>query len=513
MTIYFYCIHDQFYVVRYFMSMSLRTRYERCSTPSAKQCFVVSSVILNMISYGLTTGYNATLFSELRKTREIALDIHSESWLASMMGITLFVGSVIGSLVMETIGRRSAVLMSSIFMICGWTSFSFASSFPVLFIAKLFQGISAGIGTNVGSILIAEYSSPKYRGSFIATIPTGLLLGIFISHTFGMFYGWHQLCIILLFFSLPGLIAIVFSPESPSFLVTKGRYDECRKIFRWLRGTDEDDELETMIKTNMILQETKKVEFCNVSKLIQNKLAYGVTAFKKKEFRIPVLIMMHLSAIMQFSGSLVCDMYALDVHTALYGTDVYMFKVMTSLDVLRLVATVSAVYITSRVRRRSMLLVFVSLNIVTDLCIAGHVYARQHGLLPFDHWAISLFLHHFLYFIIGTGSMPLAIIIGGEIFPLADRGFCSVISRIFCSVYMFVNIKSAPYLFSSVGVDGAFSLYALIHSYSLIVTLILLPETKDKTLERIEDEFRGHTIANHEEAFEMKDYDVRDDGD
>ncbi|XP_028044258.1 monosaccharide-sensing protein 1-like [Bombyx mandarina] len=472
-------------------------------TPFVKQCFAVSSVVLNMMSYGLVAGFNASLFSELRRTREIPLDIHSESWLASLIGLTLFGGSVISSLVMEAIGRRPAILASSVFMICGWILLSLASSFPVLLTAKICHGISFGLGT-IGTILIADYSSPRHRGSFIATLPTAILFGILIAHALGMFYSWHGLSRILLFFSLPGLIAAIFSPESPSFLVTKGRYDECRKVFRWLRGTDEDDELETMIKTHMVLKANKQRQRIKVLTLIKNKATCIVTAFKKREVRIPIIISMHLMAINQFCGSTVNDMYALDVHTALYGTNVYMFKVMTSLDVLRLTAALSAVYITKKLGRRSMLLIFVSLNIFVNLCLAGHIFARQRDLLPASHMVIGVILHHFQCFIMGTGSIPLIFVIAGEIFPLEYRGLCWMVSSIFSSTFMFVNIKSAPYLFSLFGVDGTLCFYALILAYSLVVTRIYLPETKDKTLQEVEDEIRGFALLSHEETFELK---------
>ncbi|XP_021203569.2 sugar transporter protein isoform X2 [Bombyx mori] len=411
-------------------------------TPFVKQCFAVSSVVLNMMSYGLVAGFNASLFSELRRTREIPLDIHSESWLASLIGLTLFGGSVISSLVMEAIGRRPAILASSVFMICGWILLSLASSFPVLLTAKICHGISFGLA--------------------------------------------------------------IFSPESPSFLVTKGRYDECRKVFRWLRGTDENDELETMIKTHMVLKANKQRQRIKVLTLIKNKATCIVTAFKKREVRIPIIISMHLMAINQFCGSTVNDMYALDVHTALYGTNVYMFKVMTSLDVLRLTAALSAVYITKKLGRRSMLLIFVSLNIFVNLCLAGHIFARQRDLLPASHMVIGVILHHFQCFIMGTGSIPLIFVIAGEIFPLEYRGLCWMVSSIFSSTFMFVNIKSAPYLFSLFGVDGTLCFYALILAYSLVVTRIYLPETKDKTLQEVEDEIRGFALLSHEEAFELK---------
>ncbi|XP_028044118.1 facilitated trehalose transporter Tret1-like isoform X2 [Bombyx mandarina] len=436
---------------------------------------------------------------------------HSVYETASLIGLSLCVGSIVCSLIMEIIGRKPAIIMSSVFTICGWISFSLASTFPVLLIGKIVQGISVGIGTTMGCILVAEYSSPKYRGSFIAAMPPAMLIGGLIAHSFGLFYGWHDLSTILIFFSLPGLIVAVLSPESPSYLVVKGRYDECRKVFRWLREKSEDDEVEAMIKTHMILKQSKKNQELNFFKLIKIKFIYVVTAVKKRECRIPIIIMMHLSAINQFCGSIVQEMYALDIHNALYGTDTYMFKVITSLDLQRIIATVSAIYITSKLKRRSMLLIFVALTVIANVCIAGYIYARHHDLVWLDHMAIGIFLHHFHTFVIGTGCLPLAFIIGGEIYPLADKGFCVTICNVLSAAYMFVNIKSAPYLFTLIGVDGAYCLNALILVYSLIVIMVMLPETKNRTLQEIEDEFRGFAVVgNHEDAFDLRCNEIED---
>ncbi|XP_021203604.2 uncharacterized protein LOC110385171 [Bombyx mori] len=449
-------------------------------------------------------GFNASLFSDLKRSREIHLDKDSESWLASLIGITTLMGCLFTSLIIDRIGRRPAVLISSVLMVCGWITFSLASSFSALLLAKIFQGTSEGLGTTMGGIFIAEYSSPKYRGSFIATIPAALLVGVLSSHSLGLFYNWSHISLILLFCSLPGLIIAIFTPESPTFLATKGRYDECR----WLRGPEDDDEVEKMIEADMIVKKPKKSYTKNVPKLIKENLTYFIMSFKKREFYIPVFIAIHLNAIFQFSGAIVYDSYPLDIHTALYGTDIYMFKVIASLDMERMLSTALAIYLTSRIRRRPLLFAFVGLNVLAFLCVAGYIYARRHNLLlPFDHIiiAIVIFLQHFHMFTSGAGATSLTTILSNELYPMANRGLCGSICNAFFSIHMFVNIKTAPYLFSLIGVDGTFCAYAVVLFYSLVVSYYMVPETKDKTLQEIEDKLRGYSISHRGEAMKLKD--------
>ncbi|XP_062532669.1 facilitated trehalose transporter Tret1-like [Bombyx mori] len=268
----------------------------------------------------------------------------------------------------------------------------------------------------------------------------------------------------------------IFLPESPSFLVSKGRYDECRKVFHWLRSADENEELEKMIKSHTMAKTTKEDHERQLSKLIWDKSCSS----------------------------------CLRVVTTI--TDAHTFKVITSLDVLRLVAALLSVYIFSRMKRRSVLLTFVSLNIFVNLCVSCYIYTRRRGLLPFDHMAIGILLLHCLYFVVGAGVMPLMATVSGEIFPLADRGFCLVVNKMFSSLFMFGDIKSAPYLVSLMGVEGTFFLYALILFYGLIVAFVMLPETKDKTLQEVEDEIRGYSIyGDSEETFAMKSSEVNSD--
>ncbi|XP_021203584.1 uncharacterized protein LOC110385169 [Bombyx mori] len=99
-----------------------------------------------------------------------------------------------------------------------------------------------------------------------------------------------------------------------------------------------------------------------------------------------------------------------------------------------------------------------------------------------------------------AGSASLPNIVAGEIFPLANRSACGVVCNIMASLYTFINIKNIPYIFSKVGVSGVFFMNAALLSYALVITMYMLPETKDKTLLEIEIILRGCPIADDDET-------------
>ncbi|XP_028044315.1 monosaccharide-sensing protein 1-like isoform X2 [Bombyx mandarina] len=478
-------------------------RRRQWMTPFIKQCFVTSGVTLNMLTHGFMYGFNTGLFAQLRKTKEIQLDLELESWLASSTSLSFIVGSLFSSIFMDRFGRRPAFIIASATMIISWLIFIAAKSFTALLVAKIFQGFSAGVESTTGYILVGEYVSPNHRASFLASFQPVMLFGDFLTHGLSSICDWRNVAIILAFLSIPGLALIVFSPESPSFLAKIGKHDQCKKVFYWLRGLNENNEVEMLIKTNLpSKQNAINNDKINGYKKVIHKLSLIGTFFKKREVRISLFIMVHMQLINLFSGSILYDIYTVDIHTAVFGTDKdqYMYLIVMYLDIVRILSSIFSVFLTQKMRRRSMLLSLVGLNILMYLLLGIYVLCKNHNLLPFDHISIGIILYGFNYFSLAAGSVSLPNIVAGEIFPLANRSACGMICNITFSLYMFVNIKNVPYIFSGAGVSGVFFMNAALLSYALGMTMYTLPETKDKTLLEIENILRGCPIADDDET-------------
>ncbi|XP_028044316.1 monosaccharide-sensing protein 1-like [Bombyx mandarina] len=467
------------------------------------RCFATSGVTLNMLTHGFMYGFNTGLFAQLRKTKEIQLDLELESWLASSTNLSFIVGTLFSSIFMDRFGRRPAFIIASATMIISWLIFIAAKSFTALLVAKIFQGFSAGVESTTGYILVGEYVSPNYRASFLASIQPSMLFGDFLTHGLSSICDWRNVAIILAFFSIPGLAFVVFSPESPSFLAKIGKHDQCKKVFYWLRGPDENNEVEMLIRTNLpSKQNAINNDKINGYKKVIHKLSFFDTFLKKRELRISLFIMIHLQLINLFSGAFLYDNYTVDVHTAVFGTDKdqYMYLIVMYLDIVRMSSSIFSVFLTQKLKRRNMLLSLVSLNILMYLLLGMYVLCKNHNLLPFDHISIGMTLYGFNYFSLAAGSASLPNIVAGEIFPLANRSACGVVCNIMASLYTFINIKNIPYIFSKVGVSGVFFMNAALLSYALGMTMYTLPETKDKTLLEIEIILRGCPIADDDET-------------
>lgn len=345
------------------------------------------------------------------------------------------------------------------------------------------------------SVLIGEYASPKNRGALLTTVSLTQAFGILFVHVLGSFLSWQKTALVCVFFSFFSLVMTIYSPESPSWLVAKGRYDECREVFHWLRGEDEEEELEEMIHARMMFEKAKQTQ--KIGKK-PDRLKSTMATVQKKEFYKPIILMIHAYVMVQFSGGTTMAAYSTTIISLIMGPTVNPHFWMIFLDTQRFISNIVAVFVINKVKRRTMMFATGGLCVLSQLAIALYTYTKQEGLLSYDAVWIPAVLINIQFFTVATGMLPLPNVIGGEVFPLEYRSIGGSISLATMSVSFFIVLKTFLGLVENVGIHGTYTLYAGFLTYCLLVISILLPETKGKTLQQIEDEFRGRPLAPQE---------------
>lgn len=358
----------------------------------------------------------------------------------------------------------------------------------------------------LGSVLVGEYTSPRNRGAFLMTVSLAQAFGIFFVHLVGSLLSWRKTGMICIVFSFASLIMVLYSPESPSWLAAKGKYDECKKVFRWLRGDVEEDELEEMIRARVITEKSEgnkgKVTLRDMVKIV-----------KKREFLIPIILMIHANAMMQFAGGTTMAAYSTTIIGLIMGPEASAHFWMVALDAQRLISNTIAVYVINKIKRRTMMFLTGGLCVLSHLAIAGYVYAKLNGMLIYDSMWIPVLLINLQFFSVATGMVPLPNVIAGEVFPLEYRGVGGSISVTSVAAFIFVTLKTFPGLVASINLHGTYLVYAAVLTYNLIVIWFLLPETKDRTLQQIEDEFRGKKRYDDVESRDTVGLNKRSDAD
>lgn len=342
------------------------------------------------------------------------------------------------------------------------------------------------------SVLIGEYASPKNRGAFLTTVSLTQAFGIFFVHLVGSFLSWQQTALVCVFFSFASLVMTIYSPESPSWLVSKGKYDECRKVFRWLRGYDEEEELEEMIKARIRFEDAR-ISQKNFNKM--NRFESMTKTIQKKEFYKPIIIMIHAYIMVQFSGGTTMAAFSTSIFGMIMGPNVNVHFWMIFVDTQRLITNSVAVFVINKIKRRTMLFAIGSLCVFSQLAIAAYTYTRTYGYLQYDAIWLPALLINLQFFTVAAGMLPLPNVIGGEVFPLEYRSIGGSISLATMSATFFIVLKTFNVLVENVGIYGVHMVYAGLLTYCLVVIWFILPETKGRTLQQIEDEFRGRPLT------------------
>ncbi|XVF44693.1 hypothetical protein PTKIN_Ptkin02bG0144600 [Pterospermum kingtungense] len=146
----------------------------------------------------------------------------------------------------DWLGRRLMLIISSVLYFLSGLVMLCSPNVYVLLVARLLDGFGVGLAVTLVPVYISETAPPEIRG-LLNTLPqfTGSI-GMFLSYcmVFGMSLmtspNWRLMLGVL---SIPSLIYFVltvfFLPESPRWLVSKGRMSEAKKVLQMLRGRED----------------------------------------------------------------------------------------------------------------------------------------------------------------------------------------------------------------------------------------------------------------------------------
>jgi MFS transporter, putative metabolite:H+ symporter len=152
-----------------------------------------------------------------------------------------FAGALIFGWLGERIGRVMSATYATLIMAVVSLACAFTGNFSQMFVCRIIQGIGVGGEMPVAATYINELSRAHGRGRFFMLyeliFPIGFLAAAVAGAQFVPIYGWN---ILFLIGAVPGLVITYMVsrlPESPRWLIRKGRYAEAEAIIRSLEAS------------------------------------------------------------------------------------------------------------------------------------------------------------------------------------------------------------------------------------------------------------------------------------
>lgn len=209
--------------------------------------------------------------------------------------------------------------------------------------------------------------------------------------------------------------------------------------------------------------------------------------FTKPQLYKPFLIMVSFFVIQQFSGIFVIFIYAAQFSLEA-GVSMNEFLSAVIIGAVRCVATFLTAFAVDRFGKKPLVTwsgvgMFGSMTGLA-LCAAFPSTVANFNWLP----AVLLFTFIFTG-TFGILTLPFAMV--AEMYPQKSRGFASGSTMSLCFLFCFIVVKTFSVSFEYFGNVAVFSFYAFMSLLGIAFGVFILPETKGKSLQQIEDHFRN----------------------
>lgn len=362
----------------------------------------------------------------------------------------------------------------------------FAQNYEALIIGRIFIGFSTGGAHLSGLLVISEYTSPANRGMFLNLKTTATLFGSGVIHFLGNFMHWRTITLMALIPQVTAFLMALTWPESPAWLATKKRYEKCEEEFYWLRGQDEKAVLEV---TELIEQQKKRFSQPGFKMSIVRKILNFLRKFTQKSFLKPFIIGWFGTLLMEASGRHFFPTYALQIMKDLIHTDTLLYYYTMGVDLIVIISNAFSSFLVRVTTRRFLLFSTGISSFVVLSCLSIYLYLVSIDVLAKDRPILMMSLLIAFFFLANLGCSPLPLTFHGELFPLIHREAGTVAISAISSLSLTLVLKMTPYLLKFTQIYGTFAIFGIIMAGTLLILYFILPETKDRTMQEIDNYF------------------------
>ncbi|XP_022837579.1 facilitated trehalose transporter Tret1-like [Spodoptera litura] len=466
-------------------------------SPFVKQMFVATAPQLAAVSMGGSLGYPCVLIQQFQSNdTSIKTDLDTLTWIASMHGVA-GIGATLMPTLMQWKGRKCTFIGSTLLLLMGWLlAFVAQDTFTVL-LSAIFHGLSSNCITIVNLVTISEMLAPRYRSASMVLLNINQTIGQFIVAALGSIFNWQ---IVALIMCGPAIVALLLSslwPESPSWLACKGKYEDSEKAFVWLRGSDDDANKE--LKAMLAAQKESRIK---VSK--KTKLQETWSEMRRRDFYLPSLYMFVILLNFYISGALPLFIYSKDILEMATGApEIATFGYLAMVSTLFIGSLISLILI-RYFKTKTVLSCCVGCILSLFICSLVS-YLQSSGIVSADSY---LFLYPFLGYMVfsNSGFNPITFALPIDLMPVKHRGMGGALFNVLTCLLYVVTVKPFLYVVGSLGLTVTFFLFASSCLFCTIIIWIYVPETKNRTLQEIEDYYNYGSFDKfrHSDDVEVK---------
>src|SRR5437588_6691008 len=205
--------------------------------------YVVLLAITTAIS-GFLFGFDTAVINGvlLLLRRQFTLSNLQTEVAASSLLLGCLLGAAGASMIGDRYGRRKSLILSAVLFALSSLGAAAASTIAFFSIARLIGGLAIGLASVLTPVYIAEISPSKNRGTLVSLNQLAIVTGILVAYLTSWRLSrmgedsWRWMLAVAAVPSLAFLAALFAIPESPRWLISKGRQPEGERILARIFG-------------------------------------------------------------------------------------------------------------------------------------------------------------------------------------------------------------------------------------------------------------------------------------
>ena len=416
--------------------------------------------------------------------------------MVSIFNIGCAIGGITLGKTADIYGRKKGLMITMVVYIVGIViQIASVKSWVQYFIGRIISGLAVGSISVLAPMFISETSPKAIRGTLVSMYQLMITLGIFLGYctTYGTFHAYNdtrqwRIPLGLSFaWALLMILGMVFTPESPRFLIEVGRLDEARQSIASVnkQPLDSDfvnNELETLVNGINFEQSEGNASWGEL-----------FTGQPKLFYRLMVGVV--LQSLQQLTGNNYFFYYGTTIFQSVGLQD--SFETSIVLGIINFASTFLALYVVDHFGRRKTLMggsvgmmvclvIFASIG-VKDLYVDG--YGSETRVPVGD---AMIFLACFFIFFFATTWGPCVFVVVSETYPLRIRSKGMAIATAANWIWGFLIAFFTPFITDAIHFAYGYVFFGCV-VFSFFFVFAFVPETKGMSLEDVDKLYANYT--------------------
>ena len=441
---------------------------------------------------GFLFGYDEAVISGTISdvSAQFSLDKMAEGWFVGSALVGAIIGVLFAGALGDKAGRKNTMIISAVLFCVSMIGCALSGSFTELVTYRIIGGVGIGVASIVCPLYISEISVAQHRGLLVSLYQLAVTIGVvgaYIMNNYLLVYSqsesgaeltgmlntvfvsevWRGMLGMGFLPSFIFLVAVLFIPESPRWLITRDKLSSAEAIFS--RIYTDPAEIQRQIAATR--------EVCDTKESSEIKMLFQPGIFTA------LIIGVCIAILGQFMGVNAVLYYGPEIFKSagLPSDDALFYQVLVGLA--NMLTTVLAMFIIDKVGRKSLVYYGVSGMIISLLLIAFYfVWGASLGLS-----SVFLLVFFMLYIICCAGSICAVVwVILSEMYPIKVRAMAMSVAGLSLWIGTYLIGQLTPWLLANITPAGTFLLFAVMCVPYMLIMWKLVPETTGKSLEEIE---------------------------